>query len=95
MPILENMPRPLPITILSFLAVLIGAGAWLVAGLAWAGSEAVWKPQGFGPNRIALAEPIRPVPRLHAMASCRSWENLLDEYRVVPKEKRTWKDSSR
>lgn len=42
------------------MAALNGTCAWVVAALAWAGSKAVWEPQGLGPNRLALADLVGP-----------------------------------
>lgn len=54
------MKKPLPVTVISVLAVVNGGVTCLLGLLTLLGSRVLFTPAGYGPNRIAIAQVFGP-----------------------------------
>jgi hypothetical protein len=52
--------KPIPIIVLSVMGVMNGVGAIALGAMTLLGSDAVFTPSGYGPNRIAIAQLFGP-----------------------------------
>ena len=55
------MNKPIPVIILSVLAILNGVAAFVLGTMTLLGNTFVFTPDGIGPNRIAISELFGPL----------------------------------
>ncbi len=55
------MSKPIPIIILSFMAMLNGSAALVLGIVTLRGNKILFTPDGYGPNRIAVSELFGPL----------------------------------